>query len=103
MTWRDQGRKQRLPLAALPVLGDVGRERLVREQERLREVEQRRPQLVLDARAARRVLDVLGRQRLAQLLGERVRAEDGLEHPGRTLATSLGDRAERAHELGVDR
>ena len=45
---------------------DLARERVVGEQERLREVEQRRPELVLDLRAAARVLDVLRGQRLAQ-------------------------------------
>ena len=99
----DDPGQERLPLAALSVVGDVVRERRVREQERLRHVEERGPQLVLDARAPARVLDVLGGERLAHGLRERVGAEHRFERGGRARAAALGDRPQRAHELGVRR
>ena len=58
--------QQLLPLGTLRVMRHFARKRVVGDQKRLREVEQRRPQLMLDLRAARRVLDVLDGQALAQ-------------------------------------
>ncbi len=71
--------QQRLPLAALRVLGDFARERAVAGEECLRQVEQRLPQLVLDPGRATGVLDVLGGKRLAHALRLRVDEEDRLE------------------------
>jgi hypothetical protein len=80
-----------LPLRALRVVRHFARERVISEQERLREVEERRPQLMLDPRAARRVLDVLHRQALADRRALRSRKNVASSRCGVRRAVGSGD------------
>jgi hypothetical protein len=54
---------QLLPARALRALDDFARQRLIDGKEALRQPEERRPELVLDARAAACMLDVLADER----------------------------------------
>ncbi len=100
---RDEFRQLRLPLAALGPLRDLACERAVADEEALREVEQRLPQLVLDLARPVRVLDVLRRQVAPQCLGARIEAKQRLEARQRSLRAAFGRTAERGDDLGVQR
>jgi hypothetical protein len=85
------------------MIGDLARERLVGEQECLREVEQRRPQLILDLGTAVGVLDILRGKCLAQSGGAAVGEEQGLESPGRASRRLLGDDAKFGQQRRMHR
>ena len=83
---------------ALRPIEDFARERLIREQETLRETEQGSPQLVLDLRAATRVLDVLPNECAPLVASLRI----DVEHRPQPMRRPVGRRARGALELGDD-
>ena len=85
------------------MLGDLPRERMIDVQECLRQPEQRGPQLVLDARAARRVLEVLVDQRLAPRGRLRVDVEHRLQPAGRARDRAAGGVLELGGQVRMDR
>src|SRR6266478_3243028 len=91
---RDKLGQQRLPLVALCVTGDVAPERLIAEQESLRQVEQCLPELILDPRGTVAVLQILRRQAPSQRLGLGVEMEYCLEARRRAVRVALGEHAE---------
>ena len=91
---RDKLGQQRLPLVALRVTADVAPERLIAEQESLRQVEQRLPELILDPRRTVAVLQILRSQAPPQRLGIGIEMEYGLEARRRAVRVALGEHAE---------
>ncbi len=94
-------REELLPLGALRMARDLTGVAVVGEEERLREIEQRRPELVFDLRAARRVLDVLLGQTLAQARAAVIDVNDRGEPLRRARRVHLGGATERGHQPGL--